>query len=179
MLAVNFTPILSLLLAIIPIILIIAILGKFLKGKIFVIALLATLGIGLFAMPFFVGSPVRAAASLEPDSGTLAADLPNYFSAEGLTASTKHWVNVTQGGSTSNAAIITSNADGEITFSITFTQEGQVTVDVRTAAASAVTGQYEVVDLIEMIMPYIIIAVTLGVLFGLIGMVMSMTKFRK
>ena len=177
--AVDFTPILSLLILVIPIILIVAILKRFLTGKLFVIPFLALFGMS-FLMPLMAGSfSVMAVASLSPSSGTLMTDLPVWFSAEGLTASTAYSVNVTV-GSTETVAIaaITSNSDGELSFSLTFTTAASTTVEVITGGSAACTGTFNVVDIIDQIMPYIVIGITLSIVFGLAAMLGGIVKRR-
>ena len=173
---VDFTPILTLLLAVIPIILIVSILKKFFSGKIFIFPLLGLLTMGMTMAPMMGNFSVRAAASISPDSGTLAADIPVFFTAEGLTASTSYWVNVTVGGSTSNAGVFTSSSEGVLSFSLTFTTEGQTLVDVRSASASVVSATLNIIDLIELIMPYIVIGITLSVVLGLAAMLGKIVK---
>lgn len=180
---VDFSAILTILIAIIPIVLIVAILGKFLKGKLFIFPMLALMG-GLMAAPM-VGNftSVRAAASLEPSTGTLMTDIPTFFSCVGLTANTACHVNVTVGGSTTVAiASVTSNSDGEISFSLTFTTEGSTQVEVAEGASGSgtggATGNYNVIDMIEMIMPYIVLAITLSVVFGVAAMLGNIVRKR-
>ena len=177
---VDFSAILTLLIAIIPIILIIAILSKFLKGKLFIFPFI----MGMMAFPMAANfTSVRAAASLEPDSGTLMADIPVFFTASGLTASTAHHVNVTVGGTETVAiASVTSNADGEASFSLTFTTEGSTLVEISQGAAGSGTGgtsgNFNVIDMVEMIMPYIVLAITLSVIFGVAAMLGNIVKKR-
>ena len=181
--AVDFTPLMSLIIAVIPILLLVSVLGYFLGKRrgMFVFLLVATLGLGaLFAPMIFVTT--SATGTMSPNSGTLATDIPQYFSCTGVTASTACHVNVTVGGAETNViSALTSNADGELSFSLTFTVEGSTTVEVAEGAVGSgtntITGSYNVINLINLIMPYIILAVTLSIVFGLAGLIGGMVKF--
>lgn len=185
----DFTPILTLIITIVPIILLISILATFLKGRFFKVVggkksrkalKLATIS-AVGALAFMVMAfPVLGAAAISPSTGTLMTDIPNYFSCTGLTASTAYSVNVTVGGSETVAiASATSGADGDLSFSLTFTTEGSTQVEVITGGAAAVTGNYNVINFINMIMPYIVLAITLSVLFGVVGLLSGLVRFRK
>lgn len=186
---VDFTPLMGLIIAIIPILLLLSVLGYFIGKRGFgmsnqvairritmisiVLAMVFSLGL---AAPFML---TQATASLSPSSGTLATDIPNYFTARGLTADTAYSINVTVGGSETVAvSSITSSSTGTLSFSLTFLVEGSTNVEVITGGSAAVTGTYNVVNLINIIMPYIILIVTLSLVFGVAGMVTKMIKVR-
>jgi len=177
---VDFTPLMSLLISIIPLLLLVSVLGYFLGRKRGIFALLfVAAGFGLlFAAPV----AVQAAGTMSPSSGTIATDLPTYFTITGATASTAYHVNVTVAGSETNViAAGTTDSNGDASFSLTFIIEGATTVEfaegAQGAAANTVTGSYNVVNMINLIMPYIILAVTLSIVFGVAGMIGGVTRF--
>jgi len=183
---VDFSPIIGLLVAIIPIILIVAILGKFLKSKgIFALALvllclspIAGLGLAMFGTHVMGPQSGTMAMQITPASGTLLTDIPNYFTCDGLVAATAYWVNVTVAGVTTNVVRgVAADSNGKLAWQCSFTVEGSTSVNVRTAAASVFVATYNVVNFINMLMPYVILIITLGILFGLIGMLGSLTHF--
>ena len=92
-------------------------------------------------------------------------------------------MNVTVGGTETVAiASVTSNADGEASFSLTFTTEGSTLVEISQGAAGSGTGgtsgNFNVIDMVEMIMPYIVFAITLSVIFGVAAMLGNIVKKR-
>lgn len=179
---VDFTPLMSLLIAIIPILLLISVLGYFLgkrRSAFLFLFVIATFGIGFLG----VGS-VMAAGTMSPSSGTLATDLPTYFSIQGASASTAYHVNVSVSGAAVTAATLTGTTDsnGAASFSLTFLVAGSTTVSFGEGAfgsgTNIVTGSFNVVNMVNMIMPYIILAVTLSIVFGVAGMIGGVVKFR-
>lgn len=120
------------------------------------------------------------AATLTPDSGILVIGLPTFFSADGLTASTDHKVNVTVGGTeTIVIAVVTSNADGELSFSLTLTRAGATTVEVIENVTVKCTGTFDVQDIMAMTMQFVVFIMGFIVLFAVIGMVIGFVKFRR
>lgn len=179
---VDFTPILGLLIAVIPIILIVAVMAKFLKGKggLTGVFLLLMLTFGLCIAPFIHTNSVMAAGALSPSSGTIMTDIPVSYTARGLTAGTNYWVNITVSGAVTNVVrAIPADSLGTLAFTITFTTEGSTTVDVRTISASVVSGTFNVVNFINMLMPYIVLFITISVLLGVAGLLTGLVSTRK
>jgi len=90
-------------------------------------------------------------------------------------------VNVTVGGTeTTIIAAATSNAAGDLSFSLTFTAEGSTLVEVSEGATGSgtggATGTFNIIDMVEMIMPYIVLAITLSVIFGVAAMLSGIVK---
>lgn len=125
-----------------------------------------------------------AQATLTPDSGILIVGLPTYFAADAVTASTACHVNVTVAGTETNViAVVTSNADGELSFSITFTRAGATTVEVGEgavgSAANIQTGVFDVQDIMAMTMQFVVFIMQFIILFAIIGMVIGFVKFKR
>jgi len=180
-LAVDFTPLMSLIISIVPILLLVSVLGYFLGKRKGIFAFLFVAGaFGCFFLPV---ASVMAAGSLTPSSGTLATDLPQYFSVSGATASTAYHVNVTVSGSETNVITGTTDSNGAASWSLTFIVEGATIVEFAEGAVGSgtnvVTGSYNVVNMINLIMPYIILSVTLALVFGVAGLIGGVVKFRR
>jgi len=179
--AVDFTPLMSLLISIIPILLLVSVLGYFLGRRkgIFVLALVGV----SFGLMFAAPMVVQAAGAMSPSTGTLATDLPSYFTITGASATTAYHVNVTVGGSESVILTGMTDANGAASFSLTFIVEGATTVEFAEGAAGSgtnvVTGSFNIVNMVNLIMPYIILAVTLSIVFGVAGLIGGVAKFRK
>jgi len=133
----------------------------------------------LFIMLFAFGavSPVLAAAEISPENPTLIAGMPFQFTVTGLTASTAYGVTIDAG--TTWEFNGTSDASGDATFTITLSDSGDFTLGVYEVAVLKDSVAITVIDLIEMIMPYVILIVTLSVLFGVVGMIQGMIKWKK
>jgi len=178
--AIDFTPLMSLLISIIPILLLVSVLGYFLGKRKGIFALIFVLGL-MFAAPV----SVMAAGTMTPSAGTLATDLPSYFSIAGATASSAYHVNVSVAGATPSAATVTGTTDsnGAASWSLTFLTEGATVVSFGEGAfgsgTNVVTGSFNVVNMINLIMPYIILAVTLSIVFGVAGLIGGVAKFGK
>lgn len=130
----------------------------------------------LFSFAFI--SPALAAAELSPEGPTLIAGIPFQFTCTGLNASKGFGVSIDAG--TTWEANGTSDADGDAVFSVTITTSGEYTLGIYDGYAPVQdTISISVIDLVEMIMPYVILIVTLSVLFGVVGMIQGMIKFKK
>ena len=115
------------------------------------------------------------AATITPDSGQVWAGIPTSFSVEGATADTYYDIEVDDVVKIDD---LKASSDGDLSFTLTFTKEGYVTVEVVENGTTTViaTAQLEVVDLIDFIMPYIVFAMYIMLLGGVVGAVMILVK---
>lgn len=187
LLTVDFSPLMQLLTGLMPLILtlvfigiIVGVLGK--MGKLNFSIFLALIGIGLLAGGAMLGSVqvASATASLSPNTGTLIVGFPSAFTCDGLTADTAHHVNVTTAGTTTvSIAVVTSNSDGEISFSLVFTKAGSTTVTIGQGAGDGsgvlkATGQFDLQDMVNTLMLYIIFIVEVVVIFAVVGLIVGL-----
>ena len=116
----------------------------------------------LLAIPLGV-----AAQSASPGSINTVFGIPVSQSFTGLTASTEYELRCT---SNSNASTITfdSDSDGEATVTVTAAEYGQNNYALWTAAGSGDVLTFTI-DNMD-IMPYIVILITVSILFSVIGM---------
>jgi hypothetical protein len=134
----------------------------------------------LFVMMFGFAlvSPALAAAELSPEGATLIAGIPFQFNLTGMNASKDFGASIDAGSTWEYNG--TADADGDAIFSITITESGDYTLGIYDGYATVQdTVSIAVIDLVEMIMPYVILIVTLSVLFGVVGMIQGMIKFKK
>lgn len=181
---VDFSPLMNLMISLMPLILfivligvIVAVLGK--MGKLSFGLFFAIVGMGALAGGMMLLPPVGA--SLSPDSGTLVMGLPTPFTCDGITASTACHINVTVGGTETTAiATVTSNTDGEISFSLIFTNEGSTLVEVGEgavgSAANIQSGTFDVTDMVGTIVTYVVFIVEIIVVFAIVGIIVGLLR---
>lgn len=186
-LQIDFSPLMNLITSMLPLILILVLIGVIvavlskLGDKMNFGIFLALMSIGLLGGAAMMGAFPTASATLSPDSGTLIMGMPSPFTCDGITAATVCHVNVTVGGTTTVAiASVTSNDDGEISFSLIFTAEGSTTVtvgeNVSGLGTNAQTGQFDVLDMVGTIVTYVVFIVQIVAVFAVVGIIFALFK---
>ncbi len=119
-----------------------------------------------FALLFVIPLGVSAAASVTPGSSTTTFGIPVTQSFAGLTADTAYDVRCT---SYSNATVtFTSDSAGEATVTITPSAYGQNTYVLCLDAGGPDVLNFSLENMD--VMPYIIILITISILFGVLKM---------
>ena len=125
--------------------------------SLFTLALVALLGIN-------VGLVLASTYTISPT--TAMTGVPTDFKVGGLTSGTSY--NVTIDGSLEFSNLV-ADSDGYISFSYTFSSSGTYQIAVVDNGTTIATFSVTAYDLINMIMPYFIILIMLGVLVGVLG----------
>ena len=117
-----------------------------------------------FLFVLLLASPILASTvSISPT--TAMVGVPTDFTIKGLTSGTQYTIYI-DGSLVKNA---TADSSGYISFSYTFTESGAQSVVVKDGAGSTTVATLTVTvyDIVNMIVPYFVIIIALGVLAGL------------
>lgn len=109
---------------------------------------------------------VNAVVTMTPTNTTMLIDIPTTFTFKGLTASTAYDV-VVDGAKYSD---VTSDANGVVIAEVTISTAGSHVVGIADDGSTIynVSTSVTVIDIIETIMPFVVLIITISIVFGII-----------